>query len=258
PARAEADRNGGDGVAAGVEWVRLDLEQPETFAPALAGVDAVFMVARPGDDEADRVAAPLVDALVREGVARVVDLSALGAELRPDFALRRVELMLEGSGVAWTHLRPNWFMQVFSTPPLLDGIRARGELCLPAGDARLSFVDARDVAAVAAVALCETGHAGKAYALTGGEALDHAQVAAEIGRASGRAVRYRPLGEAAARAALASSGFGPGRVERLIGFYRLVRGGACAPVSADVATVLGRPPIGFRTFACTNASLWRD
>src|SRR5512140_27951 len=97
-----------------VDWVRFDLEAPETFDPALAGVARVFLIARPGDDDADRPARPLVQAMLRAGVRHVVDLSAMGAETRDDFALRKIELMLERSGMEWTHLRRNWFMQIFS------------------------------------------------------------------------------------------------------------------------------------------------
>ena len=116
-------------------WVRFDLTDPATFGPALAGVDRVFLVARPGDDAPQVVAAPLIEAMARAGVAHVVNLSAMGAELRPEFGLRKVELLLEASGMAFTHLRPNWFMQVFTVPPLGPLLAATGTLALPAGDA---------------------------------------------------------------------------------------------------------------------------
>jgi uncharacterized protein YbjT (DUF2867 family) len=252
-AAANAGRRGSDVV----EWARFDLESPRTFGPALEGVERVFLVARPGDDDADRPVPALLDALHAAGATRVVDLSAMGAEAREDFSLRRVELLLERSGLAWTHLRPNFFMQIFSGGALLAGIRATGEIRLPTADARLSFIDAGDIADVAAATLTQPGHEGKAYTLTGGEALDHEVVAREIARASGRAVRYRAIDEDAARVALAASGLGPARVERLIGFYRLVRAGACAPVSPDVQAVLGRAPNSFAEFAREHAGLWR-
>jgi uncharacterized protein YbjT (DUF2867 family) len=237
--------------------VPFDLERPETYAAALAGVDRVFLMARPGDEHSDRLALPLVDEMLREGgVEHVVDLSAMGAEERPDFALRRVEVHLESSGMAFTHLRPNFFMQVFTTGSLLASIRAAGLLALPAADARLSFVDAGDVAEVAAVALTDPRHRGRAYTLTGGEALSHERVAQSISEATGRTVTYRPVDENAARFNLRASGFPPEWVERLVGFYRLVRMGLCSPVSPDVEAVLGRPPVTFREFARENAGCW--
>src|SRR5438552_3646579 len=173
-----------------VEFVEFDFDRLQSVAAALHGIDRVFLIARPGDDHADRVALPLIDEMKRRGVRQVVNLSAMGAESRDDFALRKVERYLEDSGVGFTHLRPNFFMQIFSTPPLLLGIRSTGEIKIPAADATLSYIDVRDIAAVAAATLTERGHTGKAYTLTGGQALDHQEIARAISGASGRMVQY--------------------------------------------------------------------
>jgi len=249
---AAARRRSGDAA----ELVEFDFERPETFAPALDGADRVFLIARPGDEQADRVAAPLIDEMKRQGMRHVVNLTAMGVEMLDGMALRKVERHLEDSGIGFTHLRPNFFMQVFSGGPLLTDIRSTGAIHVPAADARISYIDARDIAAVAAAALTEPGHVGKAYTLTGGEALDHHEVAHAISEAAGRAVRYVPISEEAARTAIEGGGLSPERAERLIGFHRLVRQGFCAPVSPDVRTVLGRPPISFAQFARDNVAYW--
>jgi uncharacterized protein YbjT (DUF2867 family) len=236
--------------------VEFDFERPETFAPALDGADRVFLIARPGDDHADLVAYPLIDEMKRQGVRHVVNLSAMGVEIRDDFALRRIERYLEDSGVGFTHLRPNFFMQVFSSGPLLLDIRSTGAIHIPAADAKLSYIDVRDIAAVAAATLTEQGHTGKAYTLTGGEALDHREIARAISGASGRTVQYVPISEEAARKSLEAAGLSPERTERLLGFYRLVRQGFCMPVSSDVQTLLGRSPISFAQFSSDNATCW--
>ena len=238
--------------------VEFDFERPETFGPALEGVDRVFLIARPGDDSADEVAAPLVEEMRRRRIRHVVNLTAMGVEALPDTALRKIERAIEDSAIGFTHVRPNFFMQIFSAEPLLSGIRARGIIAVPAGDARLSFVDARDVALVAAAALTEPGHAGSAYTLTGGRALDHGEVADAISRASGNPVRYVPIDEESARRLILDSGMSAARADRLIGFYRHVRAGQCAPTSNDVERVLGRPPIPFDQFACDFATAWGE
>jgi uncharacterized protein YbjT (DUF2867 family) len=236
-------------------WVKLDLERPATFRGALDGVDRVFLIARPGDDHPDRVAGPFIDAAREAGVARVVNLSAMGVEREPDFGLRRLELLLEASGLAYTHLRPNFFMQIFAGPPLL-GQLAAGVLRLPAADARLSYVDTRDIADVGVAALTEAGHEGRAYTLTGPESLDHHEVTARLSAVAGRRITYEPVAEDAAAAFMGAAGLGPARVERLLGFYRRVRAGHSAPVSTDVETVLGRSGRSFEAFAGDYAACW--
>jgi uncharacterized protein YbjT (DUF2867 family) len=238
-----------------VRFVRFDLEAPGTWRDALAGVSKVLLMARPGDDEPQRLANALIDEMRTAGVQHVVNLTAMGVETREDMGLHQVERHLEASGIPFTHLRPNFFMQVFMGDALAAGIRS-GVLAVPAGDARLSFIDARDIAAVAAEALSGGGHEGKAYTLTGPEAMDHAAVAAAIGDAVGRPVRYVALEEADARSRLAQAGLPPARIERLVGFYRLVRAGYCAPVTGDVQQVLGRPPATFAAFVRAHRQCW--
>ena len=238
------------------EVVEFDLTRPATFAAALAGIRRVFLMARPGDDAPESLALPLIEEMKRGGVRHVVDLSALGAERRPDFGLRRVELALEQSGMAFTHLRPNFFFQVLLGPSLLRGIQERGELALAAGEARISYLDTRDVGAVAAAALVDARHENAAYTLTGPEALDHSQVAASLSEAAARPITYRPLGDDELRARLGAAGFPPAWQERLVGFYRLVRTGACGLVSPDAERVLGRPLRTLASFAREQAAAW--
>jgi uncharacterized protein YbjT (DUF2867 family) len=238
-------------------WVELDLERPETFAPALEGVRRVFLLARPGDPEPERVAAPFVEAMVAAGVEHVANLTSFGVEERDDIPLRKVELALEASGLGWTHLRPNWFMQVFAGPPLLGSILTEGRIAVPAGDATISWIDARDVGAVAVEALEDPErHGGRAWTLTGGEALGHEAVARAISEATGRTVRYDPIDDEEARRRVVEAGLGEARAERIVGFYRLVRGGACSPVVDHAERVLGRAPRRFDAFAREHRDRW--
>lgn len=242
--------------APSTRWVHLDLERPETFAPALHGVSAVFMMARPGDERPEATALTFIDAIRRADVKRVVNLTAMGCELRPDFGLRRVELALEASALPWTHLRPNFFMQIFGTGPHYAQIIGRRQIRLPAAGAAISFIDATDVAEVAARCIVEAGHVGHAYTLTGSEALAHTDIAAAISRAASVTVDYVALDEAAARSEFAQTGLPPQNVERLLGFYRIVRSGLAGVVSSDVERVLRRTPRSFVQFASEHAATW--
>lgn len=244
-----------DGKGAG--WVRLDLLDPQTFDPALDGVTKVLLVSRPGDEEADTVAAPFIEAMLRHRIRHVVVLSALGAGLRPDFSLRRLELAVEDSGLPWTHVRPNFFMQMLATAPLADEIRSQDTLSLPLADARVAYVDAYDVAEVIVKALLDDGHVHQAYEVNGPEALDHGEVCAMLARVRNRAVSYRPLASDAARTLLRQRGFPQVHAERVLRFYELIRAGWCASPDRELAALLARPLSTFREFAIRHAGTWQ-
>jgi uncharacterized protein YbjT (DUF2867 family) len=239
------------------ETVDFDFDRPGTFSPALDGVDRLFLMVRPGDPRPHETALPFVDKAVASGVKRIVSLTAMGVERVDDFPLRVIEKHIEASAVSWTHLRPNWFMQNFSSGPMLADIRATGALHLLSGDAKISFIDVRDVAAVAAVALTESGHKNKAYTLTGGMALDHSQVVSHLSKVAGKTIVYIPLSEDDGRKMLARMGLSGEQIERMINMQRMVRQGLCEPVSPDVESVLGRRPITFEQYARDYGGYWK-
>jgi uncharacterized protein YbjT (DUF2867 family) len=200
-----------------------------------------------------------VEAAKRAGVTHVVKLSVWGAE-EDAFAIgrahRSVEKAIEASGMRWTFLRPNGFMQNFSTYKR-DGIRSQGVIADSTGDAAWSVVDARDVGAVAAKALTENGHEGHAYKLSGPEALSQPQMAERISKATGRSVRYVDLTDADYRAAQIGFGVPEGYSDALVDLNAYYRSGAGAPVTPDVAEVLGRPPGTFDRFVRDHVAVWQ-
>jgi uncharacterized protein YbjT (DUF2867 family) len=240
-----------------VEVVEFDYEKPETFSPALKGIDKVFLVARPGDNQSDKAAAPFIDEMKNSGINHIVNLTAMGVESDETFMLRILEKYIEDSGISFTHLRPNWFMQNFNSGPMYADIQTTDGLHLPASDAKLSFIDIRDIAAVGAAALLEPAHVGKAYTLTGGEAIDHFQVIEKINRAADREISYVPISEEIARTILDKAGMEIDQIERWANFFSKVRNGFCAPVSNDVELVLGRPPITFDAYVIDYKDAWK-
>jgi uncharacterized protein YbjT (DUF2867 family) len=239
------------------EAVEFDYEKPRTFAPALAGVEKVFLIARPTDNHSDKAAMPFIDEAKKAGVQHIVDLTAMGVEQEETFMLRVLEKYIEASGIPYTHLRPNWFMQNLNSGPMYADIRATGGLHLPAADAAISFIDLRDIAAVAFKVLTGPDHAGKAYTLTGKESLSYYQVAEKLSRVSGRKITYFPITEEIARAALTKAKVPADIIERWADFHRKVRSGFSAPVTNDVEQILGRPPILFDQYAEENAGFWK-
>ncbi|MBI5501837.1 MAG: SDR family oxidoreductase [Deltaproteobacteria bacterium] len=241
----------------GVQPVELDLEHAETWNDAVRGVTRLFLMARPGDSRPEETLIPLFERARGEELERVVLLSVLGADRDEQLGLRKVEKHVAASGVPWTFLRPNWFMQNFSHGFLFDSIRATGGVYLPVGDAKVAYVDTRDVGQVGARALVEDGHEGRSYALTGPRALDHAEAVAILSRTSGRTIAYVPIGEDDARQGMLKSGWPPASVEFFLRLLRGMRAGDAAAVSPDVKAVLGRDAISFEQFADRNAAQWR-
>jgi uncharacterized protein YbjT (DUF2867 family) len=200
---------------------------------------------------------PLIDEAKKVKVQRIVDITCMGAEQDDTFMLRILEKNIEASGITYTHLRPNWFMQNFDSGPMFADIKATGALHLPAADARVSFIDVRDVAAVGFAALTEAHHAGRAYTLTGKESLSYFQVVEKISRVSGKEISYIPITENIARETLMKRGIPTDLIERWSDFYRKVRQRFCSPISTDVESVLGRSPILFDQYANDYTAAWR-
>lgn len=249
--RARAVAALGDGIAV----APFDFGHPETFPDALRGVERVFLVRPPDLADVGRFFAPFIAAMRGAGVAQVVFLSLLGAERLRVVPHRRIEEQLAGSGLGWTFLRASFFMQNLSTTHR-DEIRERDEIAVPAGRGATSFVDVRDIAAVAAEALTTPGHVGRAYPLTGGEALDYFQVAAILGEVLGRPIAYtdpslpRFLLDARRRRRSISLAL------VMAGIYTTARLGRAAQVTGDTARLLGRPPITVRQFASDYRACW--
>ena len=145
----------------------------------------------------DRADAPdLVGALLAETSprTRVVLLSERDADYTgPDGWALRAERAVRDSGRAWTILRPNWFMQVFTDPRFYRDQVSSGELPFSSGGASVAWIDARDIAAVAERALLDQGHAGQVYELSGPEALSLPRTAEPLSRAVGHPVTFREV-----------------------------------------------------------------
>jgi uncharacterized protein YbjT (DUF2867 family) len=236
------------------ESVALDFEKPETWGPALADVDALFLV-RPPAVAAERVGEFAV-AAGRVGVERVAYLSTLGAERNPLIPHHRIEKRVAASGVAYTHLRASFFCQNLlevHRPEIVE----REEVFVPAGDGATSFVDARDLGAAAATVLTETGHANCAYDLTGPAALDYHEVAAVFSDVLGRDIRYANPSVPEFVVRMRRRGEPWGFVAVMVAIYTTARLGLAGHVTDDLYHLLGRPPRELRTFVEDYAAEFR-
>lgn len=235
--------------------VQLNLATGEGLAAALTGADQLFLMTPPGYAQHHELLIPAIDAAQAAGVRKVVLLSAMGANADDHIPLRRAELHLERSGLAWNVIRPNWFMQNFHTF-WLHGIQAQGQIFLPVGDAKGSFIDTRDIAAVAAKLLSSDDFVNAAHDLTGTEALDHTQVAALLSHTAGRPIGYTNIPEDAMRQGLLGAGLPADYTEFLLVILGAFKAGYAEQVTDTVQRILGRPPIRFEQYAQEFRTHW--
>ena len=236
-----------DSLAAAVETVTGDLADEGSLVTAMEGIGKVFLLSSPHRNAVSwhRNA---IDAARRTEVQLLVRSSIIGADRQSpaEFvnAHTACDRYLEDSGLAYVIVRPNLFLQNVpeSTIPSID---ASGTFYVDAGEARISMVDTRDVAAVAAVALTEPGHTGAHYDVTGPEALSYADVAAKLTRALGRQITYVDAPDQAVREGLLGAGLNAWFANALVGLYQDYRrsgtDGYAAQVTGTVERLTRRP-----------------
>jgi uncharacterized protein YbjT (DUF2867 family) len=245
------------GVPDGVDSVRADLFDPATLDAAFAGADAVFLLwPVPVVDGADAV----VDAIARHA-GRVVFLSALGvpesdpAGPPPEGLFHaRLEWLIRRAGLEWTFLRAGGFAT--NTLDWAEDIRATGTVHWVHGGAARSLIHEADIAAVAAKALTEDGHAGARYELTGPSVVTQTEQVRLIGEAIGRPLRWVELSEVDARARLREQGWTPEFVDGALAHWaRIVT--EPEPVTDIVEKLTGAPARSFAQWADEHADDFR-
>lgn len=239
------------GVSRSTE-IRFDWHDESTWAAALAGVTAAYLI--PPDEPFP--AAAIVAAAEQAGVERLVAQSgrrihvlaeAVGAgpEAIGMYALQEA---VQASSLEWTVLQANNFNQNFSEGDMLPAVLA-GELFLPVDDTVEPFIDVEDIAAVAVAVLTEDGHHGKTYELSGPESLTFPEAVDAIAEAAGRAVVFQNVTAEDYAAALRAEQLPEDLVFFLDAMYRIMREGKIGDVADGVEQVLGRKPTAFADWA---------
>jgi len=233
-----------------VQTVEGDFAKPETLERALEGIDHAFLVT-PSSEVSAELENNFIKAASQAGVHHIVKLSVMGADLHSTCRFmrfhREIEIELEHSGVGWTHLRPNLFMQM--TLAYKSTIASQGAIFAPAADSRISMVDVRDIAAVAVTALTEPGHVSKSYVITGPEALTYNDVAQYLSNALGTPVRFVNIPHNVAKDSMLQMRISPWRADGVIELNELYKRGEGAAVTEAVRAVGRKEPIAFAQFA---------
>ncbi|MCP9270905.1 NAD(P)H-binding protein [Mycolicibacterium arenosum] len=244
------------------EAVAFDFFDRSTWPHALAGVTSLFLLfPLPGNRAARRAIVPFISAAETAGVRHVVYVSVFGADRVRFIPHHTVEAALRTGGMTYTVLRCSFFMQNLHRAISTHGvdIRERGELFIPAGTGLTTFIDARDAAAVAALALQNPdGHRNVVHHLTGPEALPMTRVADELTDALGYPVRYTDPNVVAFARRLRRRGVGWDTIGFMTAVYTLTRLGGNQQITPDVQNLLGRPPRDLAEFLRDSAWRWHD
>jgi uncharacterized protein YbjT (DUF2867 family) len=250
----------------GIQTVELDYNKPDTLTAAFKDVDKLFLLT-PFQSNMVDLTSNLVNVAKNAGVKYIVKQSVLGADAQPAITPsrlhRQAEKIIEESGIPFTFLRPNFFMQNFVTF-YSNFIKTQGAFYVPAGDAKASFVDVRDIAAVAVQALSgrsgknDTGdHIRKAYDITGGEALSYGQAAEILSKEIGKKVNYVNILDQDARKGMKDMGADEWTINSMIELFGITRAGYLSEISPAVEQVTGNKPITFSQFARDYAGAFK-
>ena len=247
--KAEAAR------AKGIDAVIMDYNRPEMLRAAFQGCDKLFLLG-PNALNQTQLELNAVETAKAVGVRHLVKQSVMGAD-EEAFSLalvhRPVEKAIESSGMAWTFLRPNSFMQNVVTF-MGETIKADAAFYSASGEAKISHVDVRDIAAVAVKALTQPTHAGKAYTLTGPEALTYDELANELSKVLGRPISHISLPPSDLKQGMLAEGMPEEIADRMLDLERYYREDQASRITNDIKQVTGRDPRRFAQYARDCAS----
>ena len=240
-----------------VRCVPFDFTNPDTFTDAFAGINKLFLVRPPAIADISKIT-PALNAAKRSGVEEIVFLSIIGADknrIVPHYAIERA---VEQLNIPATFLRCSFFMQNFNTTHRED-IRFRDRLFMPAGNGKTSFIDVRDIAAVAVKILTESKRElpiDSAYDLTGATALTYSEVASIFTTVLGRPIQYTNPPIPIFIWQMLRQGFPLQFVLVMVGIYTTARFGLADLVTSDVPQLLGRSPISIDRYVEDYRECW--
>jgi uncharacterized protein YbjT (DUF2867 family) len=243
-----------------VKPVQIDYETQEGLQAAFKEADKLFLLTHASPKSADHETNLITEAK-KSGIRHIVKQSIMGADLKADVEAmrlhRQTEKLIEESGIPYTFLRPNEFMQGFIN---FQGatIKSNNAFYIPAEDAKVSFVDARDIAAVAVKALVGGDkHYNKSYVITGPEALSYHQAADILSNATGKKIDYVNISDAEARGGMKEAGLDDWLINTISDLTTVYRKGYASQVSSAVEEVTGRKATAFPEFAKDYADAFR-
>lgn len=244
-----------------VKLVEIDYTKPTIIQEACKDVDRLFLLT-PFQSNMVELSSNLVNEAKKNGsIKHIVKLSVMGADAEPGITGGRLhkqaEKIIEDSGISYTFLRPNFFMQNFVNF-FSQTIKEQGSFYIPADNGKVSFVDVRDIASVAVQTLAnDSKHNRKSYNITGPEAISYAQAAEILSKEVGREIKYQNIPEEQARQGMKAAGMDEWLINSMSELFGIIRAGYASDVSPAVEEVTGKKPISFSQFAKDYSSFFK-
>lgn len=241
----DAAKNGK--LPAGVPIVAVDYNDLTSLSDALRGATKLMLISPYAANQIE-LARNLVEAAKVSGLAHIVVLSGYNVEDKPKIAIGQKlfeqEQMVRASGIPYTFLRACSFMQNFINyyPPQPDG-----NFYMPIGNQHMNFVDVRDIARVAVLALTQSGHQNQIYRLA---TVSHpiAEVAQALSQVTGRSYQYVDVPPTAVQAGMEQYGVPAWMITENLELYAAAKAGQYTKTTPDVETLTGQKPIDITTF----------
>jgi uncharacterized protein YbjT (DUF2867 family) len=232
-----------------VEIAIMDFNKPQTVAEALNGVDQLFWLTLPRPNVTEEISGNLIREAKKNYIRQIVKLSVFQLVGSIGRWHRYEEKIIEESGIPYTFLRAGAFMQNFISF-FGQTIKNQNAFYLPAGNGKVSFVDVRDIAAVAVKLLTENRirHETTAFGITGQEALSYNQAAETLSKATGKKISYIDIPQEEAIKSMKGSGMEDWLIDDLIEFCNIIRAGNASQTTDTVEQFLGRIATSFEQF----------
>lgn len=242
--------------AANLNWVFADASKASQGTEILETVDAGFFISPPGLTDQFAILSPWLEKAKLVHLKKFVLNTAMGVEYAPPEApFRKLELALEASGLSYNIIRPNWFMQNFQTY-WISGILKDKKIYFPGGDAKVSFISVKDIAATAVSLLLTDEFKNQAFTLTGREAITHSEVAAKLSNATGLVISYIDITSEDFKKSLLGAGLPEDYADFMVYIAGSLKEGNSSPILDSVKKITGNDPISFDEYAVENKKAW--
>lgn len=238
-----------------VEFIHFEYMKPETFEKAFKGIKNLLLVSPPSYLKIQDSVISAIDSAIKNGVELIVNISAISIESNLDKPMKMIEDHIKKSKVKSVFLRPNCYMQNFKDL-FRNLIIEENEISVPANNAKICFVDIRDVADVAVKALTDDKLINHTYKLTGKQSLNLHVVAHLFSEGLQRDIEYNSISEDLFKKRLIAAGWPSSTIEGTMQLCSHVKSGETAESTDDIQNILGREPIKFEQFIKDYADNW--